>query len=513
MNRHRLPSHLRCLRQSSVMFVALLLALGMTAHAQAPQDITVNGSRGFRITEQTVFRLDGVPFAATELPALGLGHSVLVQSTNASPNSRQGDAQAVSIDSLVKGPVTATDPLRVLGQPITMSADTVLEGVSGGDLTTLVLGDDLAISGYLDAAAGVIVASRLERFASALDDWKLVGVVSQASANSFAIGAQPINSAGAVPQGCPQGVINGTLVEVEAVADPDFVAGDPMGPLTQLACEDPGFGVPPEGTVFASLEGIISALPDPLPIPAHFSLLGITVQTSVATEYRAGSIDDLDVGVRVEAEGIFDAATQVLNAHEVRFTRAQARFMAPLVPADFIAGESVRMFGNSIAFTPQTRDEDALAAGGLPSPMQVEVRAFVDADGALFASRVRERGNSDSTDLRLQGPVSAFAEPFLTILGNNVDTRGAVLRDNDGNLLTAVEFYALLQIGMVVSAEDARFDAVNAVLLPLGINLEDAPPPAAARPDLVRGVTAVGLSRGTLTGIDGEQIVFLNGFE
>jgi len=513
MNRRPPLSPLHRTSPASALFAALLLGSAMSVQAQTPQDITINQARGFRIDEQTLFRLDGVPIAASELPALGLGYSVLVQTTNASPDSQQGDAQVVDLDTLVKGPVTAIDPLSVLGQPIASSAETVIVGVTGGDLATLAIGDDVAVSGYLDAAAGVIVASRLQRFASALDDWKLVGVVSLATAGGFRIGAQPIDSTGVTPQDCPQGVLDGVLVELEALADPDFVAGATLGQLIQLSCEDPAFGTPPEGAVFASLEGIISALPDPLPVPASFSLLGVTVETSAATEYRAGSIDDLDVGVRVEAEGIFDAGTQVLSAHEIRFTQAQARFMAPLAPADLAPGESVSVFGNSVAFTAQTRDEDGLAASGLASPLQVEVRAFVDADGALFASRIRERGDPDPTDLRLQGPLSAIAEPFLTILGNSIDTRGAVLRDAEGAVLTPAAFYALLQAGMVVSAEDASYDAVNAVLLPLEVSIEDRLPPAATHASTLEGATATGLSRGTLTAIDGQRVVFINGFE
>jgi hypothetical protein len=171
------------------------------------------------------------------------------------------------------------------------------------------------------------------------------------------------------------------------------------------------------------------------------------------------------------------------------------------------------VFGNSVAFTAQTRDEDGLAASGLASPLQVEVRAFVDADGALFASRIRERGDPDPTDLRLQGPLSAIAEPILTILGNSVDTRGAVLRDAAGAVLTPAAFYALLQAGMVVSAEDASYDAVNAVLLPLEVNIEDRLPPAATGASTQEGAMAAGLSRGTLTAIDGQRVVFINGFE
>ena len=165
--------------------------------------------------------------------------------------------------------------------------------------------------------------------------------------------------------------------------------------------------------------------------------------------------------------------------------------------------------GNLVAFTPQTRDEDGLAANGLSQMTQVEVRAFVDSDGSLYASRIRERGNPDLTDTRLQGPVAEIAEPVLTILGNSVDTSAAQFRDHEDNLITAMEFYALLQVGMVVSAEDALYDPVTASLIPARIHLEDAPAP---QNRAGKGV-GQGISRGTVTALGGEPSLFQNGFE
>ena len=166
--------------------------------------------------------------------------------------------------------------------------------------------------------------------------------------------------------------------------------------------------------------------------------------------------------------------------------------------------------GNLVAFNPQTRDEDGLAANGLTALTQVEVRAFVDGDGALFATRIRERGNPDANDTRLQGPVAEIADPELTILGNTIDTGAAQFRDHEGNLLTAMEFFALIRVGMVVSAEDAIYDPVTATLIPAIVHLEDAPVPTTTHAPKGLGQ---GLSRGTVTGLGAEPALFENGFE
>ncbi|MCB1629897.1 MAG: hypothetical protein KDI48_19360 [Xanthomonadales bacterium] len=486
---------------------AVLLALAAQAQAQDPTAITINGQRVFQITAQTTFELDGTPISAATAATLGPGFSTLVLATNVPDGANQGQAQQVQFDNLARGPVTATDPLSVLNQPLTLTADTVLEGFT--DPTTLVVGDLLEVSGYLDADSGVISASRIALLTNPTQDWKLVGQVSQATANGFAIGAQAVDSTGVTPTECPLGVIDGVYIELEALPNPAYTAASVLDQLIELHCEDPNFGNPPPGTVTASLEGLISALPDPLPDPPSSSLLGVTVQATAQTEYRGGGIDDLDVGVRVEAEGSFDSSTQILTAHEIRFTQAQARFMAPLDSADITPDEGVTIMGNLVAFTPQTRDEDGLAANGLSQMTQVEVRAFVDSDGSLYASRIRERGNPDLTDTRLQGPVAEIAEPVLTILGNSVDTSAAQFRDHEDNLITAMEFYALLQVGMVVSAEDALYDPVTASLIPARIHLEDAPAP---QNRAGKGI-GQGISRGTVTALGGEPPLFQNGFE
>jgi hypothetical protein len=239
-------------------------------------------------------------------------------------------------------------------------------------------------------------------------------------------------------------------------------------------------------------------------------MLGITVHTDAQTAYRAGGVDDLALGVRVEVDGAFDTATRILLAREVRFTQAQARFTAPVAAADLTPGEQISILGNTVRFNAQTRDEDGLAANGLNAPLQVEVRALLDSDGVLHASRIRERGDPDLQDTRLQGPVAAIAEPMLEILGNAIDTTGAVFRDTDGNPLGSAAFFALVQLGMVVSAEDAMYDPLLGSLLAGEIHIEDDLPPPAA----LRG-TAAGqaISRGTLSGFGARDRVFESGFE
>ncbi|MCB1608152.1 MAG: hypothetical protein KDI71_14380 [Xanthomonadales bacterium] len=501
--RQRLPAW----PQGLTLGLALLCSAPLLA--QTIDQITVNGQRTFDITAQTTFSLDGQSISASQAALIGSGFSAQVAVSSANGNATSGVANNVDFRNLVRGPITATDPLSVLDQPLTVTGETVLEGIPGNDLSNLAVNDLLDVSGFLDVD-GIIVATRIALQTNPTADWKLFGQVSGLSGNLFNIGAQAVDFSGVSPVGCVPDLADGQFVELEALPNPGYSAGSVLGQLNQLECEDPNFTNPPPGTVVASLEGIISEIPDPMPVPAQFSMLGITVLTTAQTEYRAGTVDDLDLGVRVEAEGFYDSAAQTLTATEVRFVQAQVRFEAPVDPADVNPGDSIVIMGSSVAFTPQTRDEDGIV-NGLSAPTQVEVRGLLDRDGTLFATRVRERGNPDLSDTRLRGPVSAINEPELEIFGITIDTAAAVFRDHQQQPLTAAEFFALVQVGMLVSAENSIYDPVTQTMVAGVIELEQEVVPAPLVPGRGAGVNA--LSRGTVTVFGTRDSVFSDTFE
>ncbi|SFN41464.1 DUF5666 domain-containing protein [Dokdonella immobilis] len=489
-----------------VLIVALAVAPGLLA--AAADSVIINGQRTFAIGPQTTYSLDGTAIPAEEAARIGAGYSAQVVAGNVAPDVSSGDAAQVDLRTLVRGPVTATDPLSVLRQPLVITAETVLVDIPGGDLANLEVGDLLDVSGFLDSN-GAVAATRVALGSDPGADWKLFGQVSGLDGALFSIGAQAIDSTGVTPSGCVPALQDGQYVELESLPDAGYVNGSVLGQLTRLECEDPDFDDPPQGTIAASLEGIISALPDPLPTPASFGMLGVEVVTTAQTEYRAGTIEDLDVGVRVEVEGVFDAISATLTAHEVRFVQGQVRFEAPVDPADVAPGDSILIMGSSAAFSAQTRDEDGIVSG-LPTPTQVELRGLIDRDGQIFATRVRERGQPDLTDTRLRGPVAEINAPQLTLLGVAVDTSTAQFRDHAGNVISSTEFFARVFPGTLVSAEDAVYDPIGATLVAGVVELEENTVPSAPRG--ASGPVGQGIARGTVTLI-GADAIFAHGFE
>lgn len=495
--------------------VALLASAPSWASAANPEPaggnsaVTINGVRHFSITGDTQILLDGQPIPAAQLNSAGTGFNVLVDARNVNPGLTEGEAVRIDLRNLVRGPVTALAPLSVLDQPIAVNGDTVLVDIPGNDLANVAVGDLLEVSGYLDPNNS-IVAARIGWRTDPTSDWKISGYVAGLVANTFSIGSQLIDFTGITPLRCGAGLQDGHFVEVETRPNAGYAAGATLSQVIELHCDDPNFGNPPPGGAsLVSLEGIIQAVPDPVPAPPTFTLLDLQIVTTAQTQYRRGTIDDLGAGVRVEVEGTYDSTTQTVVAREVHFKQAQVRFEAPVGPADVIPGESVTILGSTIVFSPQTRDEDGIAANGLGAPTQVEVRGLMDDDGNLFATRIRERGDPELDDIELRGPVTSIDRPELVILGITVDASSAVYRDQNNQPISADQFYALVRIGTIVSAEDATYDPDTGVIFAGKLELEDDVALPTALPE--RGGVAA-FARGTITQLGGDPI-FGNGFE
>ncbi|MGB0134998.1 DUF5666 domain-containing protein, partial [Dokdonella sp.] len=248
----------RCIRLGRL---GLVLGVALPFLAHAASTVTINGQRTFNITPQTTFSLDGVSISEKQAAALGAGYNVQVTIDNVNATASAGDAGNIDLRNLARGPVTSTDPLSVLEQPLVITSETVLIGIHGDDIANIVAGDLLEVSGFLDAN-GAMAATRVEYHDNPTTDWKLFGQVSALNGPLFSIGAQAIDSTGVTAMDCGAGLQNGQFVELETLPNPGYASGSDLGLLIQLECEDPNFDNPPPGTIAASLEGIISDLPD-----------------------------------------------------------------------------------------------------------------------------------------------------------------------------------------------------------------------------------------------------------
>ena len=214
---------------------------------------------------------------------------------------RAATATRVRLASELLGPVTSTDVanarLTVLGQPVRLTAATVVDGVMGG-ATSLQIGDVVEVHGFFAPNDGY-VATRIERRAAAPASYRVRGLVLDldSAAKTLRIGLQRFDL---TASGVPAGLANGQFVRL--TLQTAQVGG--RWPVSAITVETRSAGDRDE----AELEGLITTFVS----AAQFSVNGVRVDASAAP------VAGLAEGVRVEVRGRSVAGVLVAASVKLR---------------------------------------------------------------------------------------------------------------------------------------------------------------------------------------------------
>lgn len=479
---------------------ATMMSLALTASLASAQSLTFDISgEPVTLPLDTAVIIDEQPATLHDLRYHRNGLRARWQTTT----GQKGLATPVFSYTLI-GPVTQTAPLSVLGQPLTITADTTLLGVAPS--LTLPLGTPVVVSGLVDAN-GSVLASLVERRGAVPPRFLLTGPVTAvgAPASTVRIGQQWVSLAGVAVGNCLGALpVLDEFVELRATAVDPLPPGATLSTVTDASC----VSLVPQGTAAATgfLEGLVTEVID----PQHFMIGDLTVNISPTTTFTLGSFDDLDPGVGVVLHGSYVDATH-FDAVDIEFLYPVVRFEGPVTPAAVQAGSQITILGVPVRWSAQVRDRDNILAQGLNQTRQVQVRGYVDRQNRAFATLVRDRGNPDATDVALRGPVQAVVAPLLTIQGLTVDTTGATFEDEFGTALTASQFFAGVQIGHTVDASAANYNAAQQHLSAGAIVWVDAP--AMRRPAAVDGAPPAAITAGTAGNYAFIEPMYANDFE
>lgn len=478
----------------------LALLLSTTASTQpGPLEFNVNG-RPVSLPLETPVIIDN---QATTLGSVRQFPNGMHVEWSGVPTSGAARGAVVPVFSYhLIGPVTGNAPFAVLGQPITVTADTVLSNVTLP--VNLPLNTPVVVSGIVDPN-GSVRATLVERRGAFGNSFLLTGAVqlTDMATQRIRVGAQWISYQGASFLGCAEPVPTpGEFVAVRAQAQPNYVPGTVLTEVISGYC----LSLVPSGTAGATglLQGTITGLPT----VDSFAVDALTVSVSPSTRFVFGSRDDLEIGMAVNLEGSY-VTEQTFDASVVEFVRPVVRFEVPMTPADVTPGVSLRPYGIVVRNTAQLRDEDLIVANGLTQARQVQVRGYLDRLGRAYATRVRDRGTADLTDVQLRGPVQAIDPPRLTIQGLTVNTTGAVFRNELGNPLLPSQFFAMLAIDHMVDASGAVYTPANGTLTGGVITFIGAEPLQAPR----AGGRVNFVNAGTASGYSQLTPLFVDGFE
>ena len=309
------------------------------------------------------------------------------------------------------------------------------------------LNDHVEVHGSADDLGG-IRATRVAK--KATGEFESKGFITGLGGTSFGLSPTPggasaltVNfSAGLLPAGAA----NGSMVQVKSTAAP--AAGAITASLIKLEDRLGAAGEKVE------TEGIVTS-----GTLASFVVNGQQVVTSSATLYEGGLSSDFAVGVKLEAEGPLNASGAIA-ATKISF-RSNIKIEAN---ASSVSASGLTVLGKTVTIDSFTRVDNGPIANG----SHVEVRASLDRNGNLKASRIIVQ--SASSRAILQGPVTAAnaSAGTLTILGTALVSDGSTQwRASSTSSDTAVSqasFYAQLKATSVVKV---RWDSFTATTAPI----------------------------------------------
>jgi len=244
---------------------------------------------------------------------LKVGMTVTVTTSSA------GVADSVHFDDDVEGivtdatidPATETGTLEVLGQTVTVDANTIFESHVG----TITLPSEIAKGNIVEVSGsssgtGDIVATRLEVKALDMAAYKSAGKAIEVKgivanhddvAETFKIGKQVVDYAAAILE-MPAGNWDGLYVEVKSTAGID--AGTGFLVASKVELEDGGSkGHDGDENDEIEVKGVVSDMVADTSVTVN----GQTFLLNASTQYEHGVAAELVVGAMVEVEGKFNA--------------------------------------------------------------------------------------------------------------------------------------------------------------------------------------------------------------
>jgi hypothetical protein len=372
--------------------------------------------------------------------------------------TKKGTAIQIEARDALEGQIQAIDNARhtitVMGQTVRVE-DNVTRLNDDNTIKTFTaagfaLNDHVEVHGSADdPAVGGIRATRVAK--KTTGEFESKGFITGLSATSFGLSPTPggasaltVNfSAGQLPTGAT----NGSMVQVKSSAAP--AAGAVTASLIKL--EDrlgaTGEKVETEGVVTSGT--LVS-----------FVVNGQQVVTSSATLYEGGLSSDFAVGVKLEAEGPLNANGEIA-ATKIIF-RSNIKIEAD---ASSVSANGLTVLGKAVTIDSFTRVDN----GPIINGSHVEVRASLDRNGNLKASRIIVQ--SASNKAFLQGPVSAAdsAAGTLTILGSTLVSDSATQWRVSSTITEAAvakaSFYSQLKIN--TSVVKVRWDSFTTMTAPI----------------------------------------------
>ncbi|MFM1909035.1 MAG: hypothetical protein RLZZ591_2712 [Pseudomonadota bacterium] len=340
--------------------------------------IIVNGIR-YDDTKATV---NGGTGASNDLK---LGMVVSVQGSSVTPPTVTGGlatatASSISYGSEWKGPIDSVNVSEksfvMLGQTVHWLTNTVF---SPGPIESIGIPIYAEVYGFVNAADGVLQASRVEFSSRQPDEYRLSGAISNLNTegDTFELGDAVINF-GSAPK--LSDLQDGIMVRVDI--DPEST-GSPWA-ANRVRTVNPLGDINNSDDDEAEIEGSIT---DFTSGSLFLSVNGIPVDASLA-DFDPRNLT-LGLGLRVKVEGAVVNGTVVASKVELESDEAVAarefEFHDRISQLDTIL-RTFKVRGNLVTYTDKTTLD--LHSNSLADELRVEVKAVIGPNGQLTATKI-----------------------------------------------------------------------------------------------------------------------------
>ena len=364
-------------------------------------------------------------------------------SFNGSLRTASSVLQHDAVEGLVQS--VAADRLVVMGQTVLFDDTTIFD-----NNFTPVAGTFVEVHGHV-RPDGIIQATFVEPKNSAEVTPELRGYVSSHNdgTKTFRIGSLTVNYGGPGVEISDMPGPNGSNWNDRFVEVKGTVAGFNNATTTLLATkveqEYRGFG---DQVDEFEVEGLVTQAGTPSGNIITFTIGTTPVQTTVSTEFRGGTIDEIIVGAKVSAEGRLDNGTLV--AKQVKF-HASVRLEGNIATK---VGNTLTLSGlPGVTVTVNSQTEfNNTSLSNLSTGDHIRVRGRVSGTDSIIATRIALR--SADNDVDLQGPMQSINGNAIMILGVPVDTSSiAQFESVSGTSMSRAAFLAEVRVNSLVKVK------------------------------------------------------------
>jgi hypothetical protein len=414
--------------------------------------VYVNGVR-YDVSRATLKKNDNVVVQA----GLAVGEVALVRGRE-DTQTGQGEADSVDVEDSVVGPIKTIDLVKnqliVLGQTISVTADTSFGPGITADLKGLMTNDTIEVSG-LPGTDGVIMATRISR-AESTEPLQVLGTVASVGAmNTLMINALTVDFSAANVSGFASGKpAPGDLVIARGTV---FMDTTTTLTATALRLADTDRDEQAAGGLVEE-EGVITSLSPAASGMGNWDLVvaGAKVTTTASTVFKGGVATDLAVNVRVEVRGTLDAS-KVLVADVVEIEHIA---VIGLLGTASVTGTALTVLGVPITVDANTRFEDLSMAQvamftltDVKNGDTVLVRGYESpaGSGTVLARRLERLPPPTVAGLAgVRGPFTPTTAPQFKILSINIDATSATFgKGEEGATLSSADFFTQA-VGQIV---------------------------------------------------------------